>query len=1125
MGVVNVGSALGGLAGGAATARLLVVISGQSAGLTTALSQASGSLKNFSKNSNAIGNALIRGVTLPTLALGGAALKMAADYETAMARVAGLTTLSADEVVDADRRILEMAKRVPTAPTELANALYFAGSAGLDYSEAMQVVEKSSQAAAIGMGSAEDMAKVLIFSMNAYESEGLTAARAMDVFTGAIKEGTASPDELALALGRVLPVAKKVGVSFDTTVASIAALTNMGLPTRVAATSMRALLGGLLAPTIQATEALKELGITTEQLRTAVDAGPIVAFKMLEEAVGGNDDMLRKIIPQIRAFTAYLGLGDDNLERTAKLFDRVRNSTGAFDKAVAKVADTTQFKFALALNNLKIAGIEMGRVLFPVFERIISGVTDLGEAFQSMGPGLKQVVAAFLLLAAAGGPLVKMYSILTASGIGLFSTFRATSMALGVMAASAIIGTNAFKTMAGGSASLVTALTLAASAFLGITLALRGLSMLAASGLLRTSKLAQGLAGLSRGTIGTAAALGTLAAVGIAVIVNKMNEAENAARRVGDAFESLGGGAAISKSSLAQLDNTLTGMELQVFEQAARDAGVWGKQLGSNLKTLRTQVQTTLADLESDYDPGIFGIGFEAESDLQVKALRAQDIALGESAEVFKSQTEDKISLFGREKLAAQALAKEYGISLGYAEQTLGSMGVAAAELDEDTKASFASQAGWVDEKTGQMKAALQEQRKIEAKIVEERQSQLRGDVLGKFFEGQVESINKSTAALVSNTTKQTAAAVAMARNVSQLRMRGLDPGALQFLVDQGPAMVGKFVDASDGELKRLEQNYYTTLGAIDAAILNEGKHEEVKGRNMVRQFAQGMLSNKALPPAVASEIVGRVTEALTTGKINRAGVEIVTKIADRMEAVKNLPKEAAGKIAMGITNALINGNYKAAGGKGMQKLASGIVENSGIPKKAIGEVKAAILGVLRAASVDTKKLGGATLQQLTGGIDSKIPAVKGASERAASGVKKPISVLPGFARSVGTNLGSSLAQGITNSTPNAVAAATEMARQVKNATDKAHKGSPRYFTYYLGRNLVKQLGEGVASATPRSVPRPGFHLPTGSSLSSTRSSESSRGIGKVEQHFHGDGYVDPKKAVRELDWYERTRS
>ena len=57
MGIVNVGSSLGGLAGGQATARLLVVISGHTQGLSASLAQAEGRLAGFAKNSNIIGNA------------------------------------------------------------------------------------------------------------------------------------------------------------------------------------------------------------------------------------------------------------------------------------------------------------------------------------------------------------------------------------------------------------------------------------------------------------------------------------------------------------------------------------------------------------------------------------------------------------------------------------------------------------------------------------------------------------------------------------------------------------------------------------------------------------------------------------------------------------------------------------------------------------------------------------------------------------------------------------------------------------------------------------------------------------------------------------------------------------
>lgn len=1017
MALVGVGTSLGGMTGGSSVARLLVVVSGDSSQLSNSLASATGSISNFNKNAERAGNALIRSVTLPVLALGGAALKMAMDYEAAMARVGGLTTLTAKQVAQADQRILEMSTRLGVSAVDLADSLYFAGSAGLQFSEAMQVVELSAKGAAIGMGEAEDLSKVLIFSLNAYRGTGLTAARAMDVFTAAIKEGTAAPDELALALGRLLPVARQAGVEFETAVASVAALTNIGLPTRVAATSLRALFGGLLAPTNQATETLAELGITTEQLRQAIDAGPLVAFKLLEDAVGGNDDMLRKIIPQIRGFTAYLGLSGEAAKRTAGIYNDVRNSTGSLDKAFNLISQTAQFKFHQALEQLRVGAIQTGRTLIPVFLKLLGVINFVGEGLGELGPGARQVVVAFLGLAAAVGPALKLYGMMTNAGVGLFTSFRSSSAAILAMAIAATVATASFGKLASGGGSLVTMVTMMATTFLALSLAIKGIQAAANAGLFGVNSLSLGLASLSRGAIIGATVVGVGLVTAIALVMHEMNKAEAQANKTAEAFKNLGSGATIDRNAVAKVADELGGLSGVIFAQASKEAGAWGQSIGTTIDSVRDRVIAARNSLKQE-DDGFSILSGVVTGDGPIQdTLTALANGLNRTSQSWEEEAQAAIAASTAEQGALQALADEHGVSLGFAQGELSKYGVAASDLEGDVKQSFLEQAGWVEKSTGRQIAAQEEARRKEMEIIASRQEAARG-LLDNLFEGKVDKVGKSTAKLVANVEKQTKSLVEFAGNVNQLKLRGLDPGALQFLVDKGPGMVAKFTDATDKELKRFEQSYYTSLGAVDAAIVNEGKHEEIKGRKNVQQFSEGMLSNRALPVGVARRIVGEVTQGLISGKFTEAAATDIERFASRLEALKGLPREAAGKIVDEFVEALQEGEFENAGWEDISRLANGIASASGLPVGKARSIASQLIGVL--------------------------------------------STVGDNAYNLGMNIGARLAAGLVAGIPAVEVGSQQMAGYIKTRMEQDFHSSPELFTYYLGRTLADDLHRGL---------------------------------------------------------------
>jgi TP901 family phage tail tape measure protein len=178
-----------------------------------------------------------------------ASVKAAADFDQAMTRVAALSNTSASAVEGMRDEVLKLSGETAQAPQELADALFFLASAGLDAEEVMPALEASAKGAAVGLGTTADVANIVASAMNAYSKSGLTAAQVTDTLTAAVREGRAEPEEFAQALGRILPIASTIGVTFDQVTASLASLSNIGLDVNEGVTAMRGVFQALAAPT------------------------------------------------------------------------------------------------------------------------------------------------------------------------------------------------------------------------------------------------------------------------------------------------------------------------------------------------------------------------------------------------------------------------------------------------------------------------------------------------------------------------------------------------------------------------------------------------------------------------------------------------------------------------------------------------------------------------------------------------------------------------------------------------------------------------------------------------------------------------------------------------------------
>lgn len=370
--------------------------------VTPALSNLGGKVKSATGTlSTAIGSTLGVAVGVGAVAAIG---RLTLGFEQAFTRIAALSNASSQDIARWRDQVLSLSGETAVAPQELADALFFLSSAGLEANQVFPALEQAAKASAVGLGTTADIANITASALNAYAESGLTAAQVTDTLVAAVREGRAEPEEFAEAMGRILPIASRAGVGFDEVAASLAGLSNIGLDVNEGVTSMRGLLGALVAPGTQAANTMRELGISTELMReTLAEGGLLAALQLLEERTGGNIDQLRKIIPNIRSLTGELGLTGENAAKVAQIFVAVENSTGALAKAFQETTDGPAFRFQQAMADIQRFAIRLGQIILPIASDIIDAfrliVNPIISVLEILGrvPGVAQAaVFAFL---------------------------------------------------------------------------------------------------------------------------------------------------------------------------------------------------------------------------------------------------------------------------------------------------------------------------------------------------------------------------------------------------------------------------------------------------------------------------------------------------------------------------------------------------------------------------------------------------------------------------------------------------------------------------------------------------------------------------------------------------------
>jgi TP901 family phage tail tape measure protein len=354
-----------------------------------------------------LGDSLTRKVTLPLGLVGAAAIKMASDFDASFVRMQTLAGVSAGEVDNLKESVLDLAGETGKAPQELADALYFLQSSGLDSAQAMDALEVSAKASAVGLGRTEEVANAVSSAMLAYAESGLTAAEATDVLIATAREGKAEPAELASQMGRLLPIASELGITFGDVGGAIAALSTKGNNAEMATTQLVNVMSKLLKPSQQAAKMLDEVGLSSEGVRQLIaERGLLGTLEELRARLGESGFV--KYMEDTQAVQGALGLLGGDLEKTKGIIEAVNDSAGSTENAFSKWAESMGAQNAQAFANFQVALIRVGEVLAPIASDVLSFVAQIAEAFSNLPGPVQTAIIAFAGFAAALGPIMSV---------------------------------------------------------------------------------------------------------------------------------------------------------------------------------------------------------------------------------------------------------------------------------------------------------------------------------------------------------------------------------------------------------------------------------------------------------------------------------------------------------------------------------------------------------------------------------------------------------------------------------------------------------------------------------------------------------------------------------------------
>ena len=364
-------------------------------------------------------------VTGVVTGLGTAAAKTAADFDSAMSRVAAVSGATGSDFDSLRDKAREMGAKTKFSATEAADAMNYMAMAGWKTEDMLSGIEGVMYLAA---ASGEDLATTSDIVTDALTAFGLTAADSghfADVLAAASSNANTNVSMMGETFKYCAPVAGALGFSVEDTAEAIGLMGNAGIKASQAGTSMRSIMTNLTGDVKLSGAAIGDVTIATTNADgsmrslSAILADCRVAFAGMTEAEKANN---AEALVGKNAMSVFLALMNAAPEDIEKVSGAVNNCKDAAKNMADTMQDNLEGQLTILKSQLQELAISFGDLLMPAVRSIVSGLQGMVNVLNVMPDGMKRVIMIVALLAAALGPVLIIIG-KTLSAIGTIMTW------------------------------------------------------------------------------------------------------------------------------------------------------------------------------------------------------------------------------------------------------------------------------------------------------------------------------------------------------------------------------------------------------------------------------------------------------------------------------------------------------------------------------------------------------------------------------------------------------------------------------------------------------------------------------------------------------------------------------
>ena len=412
---------------------------------------ASEKVKEFGSNMTNAGKALTARVTAPIIGIGTAAVKITADFDSAMSQVAAISGATGDDFDALRAKARQMGAETKFSASEAAEAMNYMAMAGWKTQDMLEGIAGIMNLAAASGESLGTTSDIVTDALTAFGMAADDAGRFADVMAAAASNANTNVAMMGETFKYAAPVAGSLGYSVEDVAIATGLMGNAGIKAGMAGTTLRNIFTRMAKPTKESSAAMERLGIAlyddtgrmftfqeimdhlresfghinmpieefnqqVELLNQQLEDGELTESKYdkaLEEltlqaygAEGAEKARAAAMLAGQRGMSGLLAIVNASAEDYQKLTDAVYGSAGASEEMAAVMQDNLNGQLTILLSQLQELAISFGDLLVPILREVVGHIQNLVDWLNALDDEQRKTILMIAGIVAAAGPLL-----------------------------------------------------------------------------------------------------------------------------------------------------------------------------------------------------------------------------------------------------------------------------------------------------------------------------------------------------------------------------------------------------------------------------------------------------------------------------------------------------------------------------------------------------------------------------------------------------------------------------------------------------------------------------------------------------------------------------------------------